>query len=221
MSPTMTTKNTARREMEAYRAMSVLDWPRVTREVDKAAKDVDRLVSSAASLESEVAHSQGGSIMQWPVLSMLNNTERDQLSLHQWPVLSTLNHAERDQLFTHVQRALHASTALSGVLMARSALSNEVATREVYENVCATLDDHYRELRAATQHVCHHLTRVVTLPGPSSSEREQALFRDVALAWGSALYTVSDVCCALDKAEGVYLDYGEYLNSVTNNVRSA
>lgn len=198
----MTTKNTARREMEAYRAMSVLDWPRVTREVDKAAKDVDRLVSSAASLESEVAHSQEGSITQWPVLS-------------------TLNHTERDQLSTHVQRALHASTALSGVLMARSALSNEVAAREVYENVCATLDDHYRELRAATQHVCHHLTRVVTLPGPSASEREQALFRDVALAWGAALYTVSDVCCALDKAEGVYLDYGEYLNAVTNNVRSA
>lgn len=202
MSPTMTTKNTARREMEAYRAMSVLDWPRVTREVDKAAKDVDRLVSSAASLESEVAHSQDGSITQWPVLS-------------------TLNHTERDQLFTHVQRALHASTALSGVLMARSALSNEVAAREVYENVCATLDDHYRELRAATQHVCHRLTRVVTLPGPSASEREQALFRDVALAWGAALYTVSDVCCALDKAEGVYLDYGEYLNAITNNVRSA
>lgn len=188
--------------MEAYRAMTVLDWPSVTRAVETMVENADRLGSTALSLDSHVARSADG------------NTAA-------WPILNALDHGKRERLFAQAQRALHASTALSGVLMARSALSDDVAPREVYENVCATLNEHYRELRAANQHVYDLLIRVVALPGPSASAPQETLFRDAALAWGAALHAAVTVRSALDKAEGVYLDYGEYLNAVTNNVRSA
>lgn len=188
--------------MEAYRAMTVLDWPSVTRAVETVAENADRLGSTALSLDSHVARSAGGSTATWPILS-------------------ALDHGERDRLFAQAQRALHASTALSGVLMARSALSDDVAPREVYENVCATLNEHYRELRAANQHVYDLLIRVVALPGPFASAQQETLFRDAALAWGTALHAAGTVRSALSEVQGVHLDYAEYLTNITSNVRAA